>query len=155
MRPAARTRVIETRLGDAVKYARKPHRCATAAMELPTMPTSSRLHHIAPSRFALLLGLVAMVGCKSMDDRRKEYGAELQKKMPEGCEVKPQMGAYTIDCAKAADKDTAITKVLETVKGECSALGGLKISSVALSTGGAGYYESYGVKDGDCELKKK
>jgi hypothetical protein len=101
----------------------------------------------------LALGLVS--GCKGIDERRKEYGAELQTKMPEGCTVKPSMGAYTIDCAAASDKPAAIEKVLATVKGECAAMGDLKISSVALSTGGAGYYESYGVKDGDCELKKK
>jgi hypothetical protein len=119
------------------------------------MFTSRSFHGSALALVILAMGVASVSGCKSMDDRRKEYGAELQKKMPEGCEVKPQMGAYTIDCAKAGDKDAAIAKVLETVKAECSNLGGLKISSVALSTGGAGYYESYGIKDGDCELKKK
>jgi hypothetical protein len=96
-------------------------------------------------------------GCKGIDERRKTYAEELQKKVPQGCTVKPSMAALTIDCNGASDKKTAVESAQSTVKAECGAIGDLKISSVVVNATGVGWFENEigGIAKGNCELKKR
>ena len=57
----------------------------------------------------------------------------------------------------ASEKKAAVEAAVGTLKGDCSTLGDLKISSLVVTASGAGWYES-GVGEvmkGNCELKKK
>jgi hypothetical protein len=102
--------------------------------------------------FLVVAFSVELLGCKGIDERRKEYAASLESKVPEGCKVKPSMAAISFDCKDSQDPSAAAEAVQKLVKDECSNLGDLKIRSVALMAGKAGFFEAY---EGSCELKKK
>lgn len=106
--------------------------------------------------FALVIvaSAAGLAGC-SMDARRKEYAASLESRVPEGCTVKPSMAALSFDCKASPDPSAASTQVQKLVTDECGKLGDLKIGSVSLSAGKAGYFEGYETAKGNCELKKK
>ncbi len=97
----------------------------------------------------------ALLGCKGIDERRKEYATSLESKVPEGCKVKPVMAGIDFDCKESKDQPAAAEAVQKLLKDECSKLGDLKISSVALSAGKAGYFQGYETAKGDCTLTKK
>lgn len=111
------------------------------------------------SRLALVLvaAFGFVVGCKGIDEKRKAYSEELQKKVPEGCEVKPSMAAVTITCDTAKDVKAAVESARGTVKSECDSLKDLKISSVVVTGKGEGWFESEigEIAKGNCELKKR
>lgn len=103
----------------------------------------------------LLIPLFLLLGCKGIDQRRKDYGEQLQKSMPEGCEVVPKAAAYNIDCKGAKDQPAAVEAVAAALKSECSSLKDLKIGSVAVFGGKAGFHEAREILDGKCDLQKK
>ncbi|NUO50659.1 MAG: hypothetical protein HOV80_17530 [Polyangiaceae bacterium] len=97
----------------------------------------------------------SVLGCKGIDEKRKEYATSLESKVPEGCKVKPSAAAIDFDCKDSKDQAAAAEAVQKLVKDECSKLGELKISSVVLSAGKAGYFQGYETAKGDCTLTKK
>lgn len=103
----------------------------------------------------LVAASAQMLGCKGIDERRKEYAASLESRVPEGCKVSPKMAAIDFDCKESKDQAAAAEAVQKLVKDECSKLGDLKISSVVLMAGKAGYFQGYEIGKGDCSLTKK
>jgi hypothetical protein len=106
-------------------------------------------------RILVVAASLQLVGCKGMDDRRKEYAASLEPKVPEGCKVKPSLASIGFDCKDSKDQAAAVEAVQTLVKAECSKLGDLKIGSVVIMAGKAGYFEGHETAKGNCALTKK
>lgn len=124
----------------------------------PRAPSTLNAHHTAVRSVALIVTIASVAsGCKGIDERRKAYAEDLQKKAPQGCVVKPSAAALTIDCNAASDKKAAVDAAQATVNSECGAIGDLKISSVVVTATGAGYFENEigAIAKGDCTLKKR